>query len=95
MDADGKIHFEWQPFGEFKIVALDAKLSDFKGIATLVDGVPMMKTPEMTVKDCRNIDGCVYYCLGRKKDSEIIPLIEMFQSELHKIHLWKPSVGIR
>jgi len=94
-DSDKLIHFEWQPFGRFKIVALDSKLEDFKGVAVLKDGVPMMKVPEMTVKDCRNIDGCVYYSLGRRPDSEMTKMIEMFQFVLKDRAGWKPGQGLQ
>lgn len=88
------IHFEWQPFCGYRIVALDCKLSDFKGVAAIENGVPVMKYPEKTVKDCRNIDGCVYYMLGRVDESYMIELIENFQKVLKEKGAWKPQKGI-
>ena len=93
-NPDVPIHFEWQQFGNYKIVALDARLSDFKGVAYLDNGVPMMRFPEKTVKDCRNIDGCIYYCLGRADDSYMIDLIEKFQILIKDKRGWKPQQGI-
>ena len=79
-NADGGIHVEWQPFGKYKVVAIGAKITDFNGVAQMVNGVPMMKFPEYTVKDCRNIDGCIYYMLGKVPDSKLVELIELFQA---------------
>lgn len=93
-DPNKPIHFEWQPFGGFRVVALDAKLSDFQGVASIENGVPIMKFPEKTVKDCRNIDGCVYYMLGRVDESYMIELIEKFQMLLKEKQGWKPQKGI-
>lgn len=88
------IHFEWQPFGGYRVVALDCKLTDFQGVAAIENGVPVMKYPEKTVKDCRNIDGCIYFCLGRVDESYMIDLIEKFQMLLKERSGWKPQKGI-
>ena len=76
------IHFEYQRLNEFTVVALDAQLSDFNPKPILENGKPVMRVPAKTVKDCRNIDGCIYYHLGYATDSEMIDLIEKFQKLL-------------
>lgn len=73
------IHFEYQEFKNMTVVALDSKLSDFGFQPVMENGELVMKTPERTVKDCRHIDGCVYFHLGHVSDSVMVDLIEKFQ----------------
>lgn len=74
-----KIHFEYQVIKGITVVALDSKLSDY-GFQPVMDGGEMkVMIPEKTVKDCRNIDGCVYFHLGHVSDAIMIDLIEKFQ----------------
>lgn len=80
LNDDGSMHVEWQPFGKYRVVAIGARLRDFNGVSYIENGVPMMKYPEMSVKDCRNIDGCIYYMMGRIPDDEFIRYIELFQA---------------
>jgi len=64
------------------VVALDARLSDFEGKPFIQDGRQMIRLPEKTAKDCRNIDGTIYLHLGRATDSEMTRLIELYQKAL-------------
>ncbi len=75
------IRFErqWLPSHQCTVVALDARLSDFQGKPVMVNGKPMVRLPEKTVKDCRKIDGCVYLHLGHVSDSLMVQLIETYQ----------------
>ena len=82
-----KIHFEYQKMGNITIVALDSKLSDYKPSPVIENGLPVMRIPSKTVKDCRNIDGCIYFHLGQASDSEMIDLIEKFQKLLFHHYL--------
>lgn len=73
------IHFEYQEINGYTVVALDSKLSDY-GFQPVMEGdTPMVRIPEKTVKDCRHIDGCVYFHLGHVTDTVMIDLIEKFQ----------------
>lgn len=75
------IRFERQSMPNYHctVVALDARLSDFEGKPVEIDGKPMIRLPEKTVKDCRNIDGCIYLHLGHVTDGEMVRLIEIYQ----------------
>lgn len=75
------IRFEKQylPSRQCTIVALDAKLSDFEGKPVEINGKPMIRLPEKTIKDCRGIDGCVYLHLGHVSDRVMVNLIELYQ----------------
>lgn len=86
------IHFEYQKFGNMTVVALDAKLSDFGFQPVMEGGKMVMKCPEKTIKDCRNIDGCVYFHLGRATDAQMVDLIEKFQ-KLKQEKGWKQQQG--
>lgn len=83
-----RLKFEYQELGNITVVALNASLKDFKPQPHLQNGVPVMKIAERTIKDCRNIDGCIYFHLGRVKDSVMIDLIEKFW-KLRKESGWK------
>lgn len=87
------IHFEYQQFENVTIVALDAKLSDFDFHPVEENGKMVMRCPEKTIKDCRYIDGCIYYHLGRVSDTVMVDLIEKFQ-KLKAEKGWKPSKGL-
>lgn len=87
------IHFEYQQFENMTVVALDAKLKDFDFQPVYEDGQLVMRCPEKTIKDCRNIDGCVYFHLGRVSDSVMVDLIEKFQ-KLKAEKGWKSSDGL-
>lgn len=90
------IHFEYQEIPQMGItvVALDSKLSDY-GLQPVSgeNGELSVRIPEKTVKDCRNIDGCVYFHLGRVTDSVMCDLIEKFQ-KLRTEDGWKPGQGL-
>ena len=87
------IHFEYQKFANMTVVALDAKLKDFDFQPVMKNGQMVMQCPEKTVKDCRNIDGCLYLHLGHVSDSVMIDLIEKFQ-KLKAEKGWKQQQGL-
>lgn len=94
MDRNGLIHFEYQdiPQTGTRIVALDCTIKQLQPVAYLKDGKPMLKLPEVTIKDCTHIDGCIYYHLGRVPDTVMVDLIEKFQ-KLAKEDGWKENKG--
>lgn len=87
------IHFEYQKFKNLTVVALDSKLSDYGFQPVMENGKLVAKCPEKTVKDCRNIDGCVYFHLGHVSDSVMVDLIEKF-NKLKKEKGWKQQQGL-
>ena len=87
------IHFEYQQFGNVTVVALDSKLADYNFKPVKIDGKMMIQLPEKTIKDCRNIDGCIYLHLGRADDHVMVDLIEKFQ-KLKVEKGWKPGKGL-
>jgi len=87
------IHFEYQEFNGFTVVALDSRLSDYNFQPVMEGDKPMVRMPEKTVKDCRNIDGCVYFHLGHVTDAVMVDLIEKFQ-KLKKEKGWKQQQGL-
>lgn len=90
------IKFEYQVLkGQYTAVALDASLKDFDFHPHLgPDGKMVMKREERTIKDCRHIDGCVYFHLGRVSDSVMVEKIELFQKLKAEKQGWKKSDGI-
>ena len=87
------IHFEYQKIGEVTVVALDSKFADYDFQPQQENGQLVMRCPEKTIKDCRNIDGHVYFHLGRVSDTVMIDLIEKFQ-KLKREKGWKPHKGL-
>lgn len=89
------IHFQYQTIKSLNltVVALDSKLSDYDFQPDTQNGQLVMRCPEKTVKDCRNIDGCIYFHLGRVSDAVMVDLIEKFQ-KLKKEKGWKKEKGI-
>lgn len=87
------IPFEYQEFANMTVVALDAKLKDFDFQPVMENGQMVMRCPEKTVKDCRHIDGCLYFHLGHVSDSVMIDLIEKFQ-KLKQEKGWKQQKGL-
>lgn len=87
------INFEYQTIGNVTVVALDSRLADYDFQPCEIDGKMMVQLPEKTIKDCRNIDGCIYLHLGRVTDSVMIDLIEKFQ-KLKQEKGWKQTRGI-
>lgn len=87
------IHFEYQKFKNLTVVALDSKLSDYGFQPVMENGKLVAKFPEKTVKDCRNIDGCVYFHLGHVSDSVMVDLIEKF-NKLKEEKGWKQQQGL-
>ena len=87
------IHFEFQTIGDTTVVALDSKLADYDFKPVKIDGKMMIQLPEKTIKDCRNIDGCIYLHLGRVDERVMVDLIEKFQ-KLKMERGWKPGKGL-
>lgn len=89
--TEHQITFEYENYPECTVVALDAKLDDFKGQGVMVDGKPCIKFVERTVKDCTHIDGCIYLHKGHVSDSVMCDLIEKFNKLKKESKDWKPS----
>lgn len=87
------INFEYQTFNNVTVVALDSKFSDYQFQPRMENGQVVMRCPEKTIKDCRNIDGCVYFHLGHVSDTVMIDLIEKFQ-KLKQEKGWKQQKGL-
>lgn len=87
------IHFEYQKFDKFTLVALDSKLTDYEFKPVYENGRLVMQAPPKTVKDCTNIDGCIYLHLGQVDDSVMVDLIEKF-NKLKKEKGWKRQGGL-
>lgn len=91
------INFEYQEIDlkghKFTVVALDSKLKDYDFQPVIENGMIKMRNCDKTVKDCRNIDGCVYFHKGFVSDSVMVDLIEKFQ-KLKKEKGWIPGKGI-
>ena len=89
------IPFEYQVLPEhgITVVALNSHLKDYEFQPIFENGNLVMKSPERTVKDCRHIDGCVYWHLGHVSDQVMVDLIEKFQ-KLKKEKGWKPGKGL-
>lgn len=87
------IHFEYQKIGDITVVALDSRLSDYGFQQVTENGEKFLKIPQKTVKDCRNIDGCVYFHLGHVTDAVMVDLIEKF-NKLKKEKGWKQQQGL-
>lgn len=84
------IHFEYQEICEnLTVVALDSRLTDYE-VHEMENGKMVTKYPQKTVKDCRNIDGCIYMHLGIVSESVMIDLIEKFQ-KLKQEKGWKEN----
>lgn len=86
-----QITFEYQTYPECIVVALDARLNDFKGQPIIQDGKPCLKYAERTIKDCRNIDGCIYFHKGHVSDNIMCDLIEKFNKLKQENKNWKQT----
>lgn len=88
----GIVHFEFQQFPEATIVALDAKLDDFKAVPVKDNtGHEGLRFNERTIKDCTKIDGAIYMHKGRVSDRVLCEKIEIFQKALQDKKLWTLS----
>lgn len=76
----------------YRAVALNAPIKYFAPYTKLVNGIPMKCYNAMTTKDCRHIDGCVYFAKGKVSDKELVRMIELFQKVL-KEKGWKKNDG--
>ena len=89
----GPIYFEFEQYPNVTVVALNAKLDDFKARpCKLPGGIDGVEYAPKTMKDCRNIDGCVYLHLGAVMDSEMVRLIEIFLKAVNDKTLWKEKL---
>lgn len=84
-----QITFEYETFPNCTVVALDAQLSDFQAQPIERDGKTYVHFKERTIKDCRNIDGCIYLHKGRVSDSVMCDLIEKFNKLKQESKNWK------
>lgn len=89
-----KIKFEYQEFKGYTLVALDARLEDFKPQPVKEGGKLKLRVASRTIKDCTKIDGCIYMHLGRVTDEEMIQLIELFQKLKKENNNWKQERGL-
>ena len=82
MTENDFIRFEWETFPEehVTIVALGARLDDFKAQPKIIDGKPMAYYKERTVKDCRKLNGRIFLHLGHVQDSVITDLATIFDN---------------
>lgn len=81
--------YEYYPDSKATAVALDALLDDFKEQPIVINGKPMVMTKERTIKDCRYLDGCIYFHLGKVDDRTMCDLIEKFQKIKSQTKDWK------
>lgn len=92
LQTDGTLYdYEYYPQSGCTVVAMEAELEDFKAQPIMRDGKPMQYFKERTVKDCRNIDGCIYLHLGHISDGILCKLIEKFQKAKKEVKDWKPK----
>lgn len=78
-----KITFEYKdlPAG-YRAVSLNSKLKDYERKVIYIKGEPKIVIPEMAIKDCRKIDGCVYFAPKNTAESKLNELIELFNKLL-------------
>lgn len=86
-----QITFEYKVYPECTVVALDAPLDYFQGQPVIQDGQPCVRFNERTVKDCTQIDGCVYLHKGHVPDSVMVDLIEKFVKLRQESKGWKTA----
>lgn len=89
MDKDKKIIFEYRdlPAG-YRAVSLNSKLKDYERKVIYIKGEPQIIIPEMAIKDCRKIDGCVYFAPKNTPEPKLNELIELFNKVLHEKSGW-------
>lgn len=89
LDPSRKYIFEYQdlPNG-VRIVSLDCRIKDLHPQPRMVNGEIKMMVPAITTKDCRMIDGCIYYHLGRCQETYMNELVEFFQKSLKLDKNW-------
>lgn len=86
-----KISFQYRDLPQgYRAVAFNAPLEYFATKMKVGPKGPVAFLEEMTVKDCRHIDGCVYFMKGRVPDSIICRNIELYQ-RVKDNGKWKPS----
>lgn len=84
-----KINFQYRDLPQgYRAVSLDSKLDDYAQKVVHVKGELKVVIPEMVVKDCRKIDGCVYFAQKNTSESELNDMIELFNKVLHEKSRW-------
>lgn len=86
-----QITFEYKVYPECTVVALDAPLDYFEGQPVIQDGLPCIKFNERTIKDCTQIDGCIYLHKGYVSDNVMVDLIEKFNKLKQESKNWKTA----
>lgn len=84
-----KITFEYRdlPAG-YRAVSLNSKLKDYERKVIYIKGEPKIVIPEMAIKDCRKLDGCVYFAPKNTSESKLNELIELFNKLLLEKSGW-------
>lgn len=84
-----KITFEYKdlPAG-YRAVSLNSKLKDYERKVVYIKGEPKIVIPEMAIKDCRKLDGCVYFAPKNTAESKLNELIELFNKLLLEKSGW-------
>lgn len=91
---DNIFFFEWEEHKDenVTVVALNDKLNYFRAQPIMIDGKPMEKFNEKMVKDCRNIDGCIYMHRDKIPEYKMNDLIGKFQKVKKELgDKWKPT----
>ena len=84
-----KITFEYKdlPAG-YRAVSLNSKLKDYERKVIYIKGEPKIVIPEMAIKYCRKLDGCVYFAPKNTAESKLNELIELFNKLLLEKSGW-------
>ena len=88
-------YFEFQDIvngtERYRIVVLNAKLADITPRIVKRDGRLMKVISALTTKDCRHIDGCVYFHLGNCHETVMNDLCQTFQNMMADRKAWKTT----
>lgn len=71
--------YEYKEYSHITMVAINAKLDDFKGQPVMNNGKTELRFKERTVKDCTKIDGHVYLHLGHVPEDIMTEMAIKFQ----------------
>lgn len=86
-----KIRFEYKDMPQgYRAVSFNTPLAYFATKVRQGKNGPEAFLEEMTVKDCRHIDGCVYFMKGRVPDAVICKNIELYQ-KIKDTARWKQN----
>lgn len=72
----------------YRAVSLNSRLSDYERKIITIKGEPTVIIPEMAIKDCRKIDGCVYLAPKDTPEPKMNELIETFNKLLNEKNGW-------